>query len=99
MNISDEMIEAGGAALDRLQGGNRGAGFDRGAVRAIAQAVAPFIAAQALREAGLVGRCGNQAPTVLPIGQSLPLIICALPSGHAGWHRSESGTQWNEGER
>lgn len=42
------------------------------------------------------GRCGDVAPSVLEprIDAQLPPIICALPAGHAGWHRDERGAEW-----
>lgn len=53
MKITDEMVEAGGAALDRLdRDGNRATGFDRGVVLAVLRAAAPLIAAQVLRDIG-----------------------------------------------
>ncbi|GGM27857.1 hypothetical protein GCM10011608_10850 [Micromonospora sonchi] len=41
-----------------------------------------------------VGRCGDHAPTIpgLTPGGS---PVCALPHGHAGWHRDDNGTEWN----
>lgn len=42
-----------------------------------------------------VGRCGNRFTTTI---SSLPVPrgVCALPAGHAGWHRSDEGTEWND---
>jgi hypothetical protein len=40
-----------------------------------------------------IGRCGDEWPTN---GENygLPFEWCALPAGHAGWHRSDRGTEW-----
>jgi hypothetical protein len=40
-----------------------------------------------------IGRCGDEWPTN---GENygLPFKWCALPAGHAGWHRSDRGTEW-----
>lgn len=39
------------------------------------------------------GRCGNQLTTTIT-GVPLPSMICALPHGHDGWHRADSGAEW-----
>lgn len=39
-----------------------------------------------------VGRCGASAGEFA----SNPAMICALPHGHAGWHKSDDGAEWNE---
>jgi hypothetical protein len=38
-----------------------------------------------------VGRCGEAAPTIVT---HAPRLICALPAGHAGWHRADDGCEW-----
>lgn len=47
-----------------------------------------------------VGRCGQRAPTALDaeLDGMLPPIVCALPAGHAGWHRDERGAEWGTAE-
>lgn len=38
------------------------------------------------------GRCGNSAPTFI----GGPPELCVLLAGHAGWHRSDQGGEWND---
>lgn len=38
-----------------------------------------------------VGRCG-EAPK--PLFDGAAPVTCTLPAGHAGWHRSDGGTEW-----
>lgn len=38
-----------------------------------------------------VGRCGNTLPDAITGG---PDPVCALPAGHDGWHRSDTGSEW-----
>lgn len=41
-----------------------------------------------------VGRCGDPAPAVLTVAPA-GATCCALPHGHAGWHRDDHGTEWH----
>ncbi len=46
-------------------------------------------------ESARVGRCGAESRRLHPDGRAEP-TFCALPAGHAGWHRDDSGTtEWN----
>ncbi|MEU3452269.1 hypothetical protein ABZ671_01300 [Micromonospora sp. NPDC006766] len=42
-----------------------------------------------------VGRCGDHAPTIPTTGAPIPPAVCALPHGHAGWHRSDNDAEWS----
>ena len=39
------------------------------------------------------GRCGSLAPSMKPVERQ---ECCALLSGHAGWHRGDYGSEWND---
>lgn len=41
-----------------------------------------------------VGRCGD---TLTPLLPGSPRSVCALPAGHAGWHRADDGGEWSKG--
>ncbi|WFF07235.1 hypothetical protein O7622_01140 [Micromonospora sp. WMMD1076] len=40
---------------------------------------------------GQVGRCGHVSPALI---RPAPPTHCALPAGHAGWHRDDDGAVW-----
>ncbi|MCW6008715.1 hypothetical protein K1W54_29840 [Micromonospora sp. CPCC 205371] len=39
-----------------------------------------------------VGRCGERATDMF---SGMPPLVCALPAGHAGWHRDDGGAEWS----
>lgn len=39
-----------------------------------------------ISELGQVGRCGDRLMTLKD--------VCALPAGHAGWHKADNGCEW-----
>lgn len=42
------------------------------------------------------GRCGSRAPRLVPADEITRWgAFCALPAGHAGWHRGDDGCEWN----
>jgi hypothetical protein len=41
---------------------------------------------------GEVGRCGHKALRIGPEWGAQ--VFCRLPSGHAGWHRGDDGSEW-----
>lgn len=41
------------------------------------------------------GRCGAQAPVVPFVPAIAQHGTCHLRHGHRGWHRADSGTEWN----
>ena len=43
-------------------------------------------------DCGSVGRCGQEAPRIV----GGVLTFCRLPHGHAGWHKGDDGSEWNE---
>jgi hypothetical protein len=43
---------------------------------------------------GTAGRCGEQTPEI--VGGVAE--YCALPAGHAGWHRGDQGAEWSPAE-
>jgi hypothetical protein len=42
-----------------------------------------------------VGRCGIGLPRL--VGEGIA-AVCALPWGHQGWHRGDSGAEWSRRE-
>ncbi|MEU7170235.1 hypothetical protein ABZ949_01935 [Micromonospora tulbaghiae] len=40
------------------------------------------------------GRCGDRLTTTIANADT-PAEVCALPHGHPGWHRSDSGAEWS----
>jgi len=53
------------------------------------QILAAALAEEREKALSAVGRCGVESPRM----GSLATSICALPAGHAGWHR-EGSTEW-----
>lgn len=44
------------------------------------------------------GRCGARTPGIrLPGPDRTPPVHCALPAGHAGWHKGDDGSEWTRG--
>lgn len=42
------------------------------------------------------GRCGKTGPELIHPPGSRHRSLCALPAGHAGWHRDDDGQEWSE---
>ncbi|WBB94223.1 hypothetical protein [Verrucosispora sp. WMMC514] len=45
-------------------------------------------------EPAAAGRCGDRLTSPPAVLAPLAPIVCALPHGHTGWHRSDQGTEW-----
>lgn len=43
----------------------------------------------------VAGRCGIAAPVTTWMSHA-PRPVCALPHGHAGWHRADDGCEWGQ---
>jgi hypothetical protein len=41
-----------------------------------------------------VGRCGHHMVGLVDVR---PMPVCALPAGHAGWHKGDDGAEWSRG--
>lgn len=60
---------------------------------AAADRISPGDGLAKLRE--VVGRCGQASLTIF---SDTGRPVCALPSGHAGWHRADDGCEWGIAE-